>query len=59
MSIRKLKIYISLHFTTSEAVTSLMENQADGKKRTNKCTLRSVFKGTLASHVIKKMLYFV
>ena len=33
MSIRKLKIYISLHFTTSEAVTSLMENQADGKEK--------------------------
>ena len=31
-------------FTTSRSVTSFTENEAEGKKRTNECILRSVSK---------------
>ena len=46
-------------FTTSEAVTSFKEMKLRAKKRRNKCTLRSVFKGTLANHLRKKLLHSV
>ena len=40
-------------------VTSIMQNETEGKERTKECTLMSVFKGTLASHLRKRLLYSV